>query len=160
AMDGSTTAATYTRDPIGDPAGDVALNSVGAAVTRTTKFFSSSTELSTAIMTGLVPSPEAGNGYYSGGVHNFPRFLENNSTGTQRVMAIRGSLVAMYDSTVAVEPWSLRVYDAPIRLWGFNDLFGRGQFPPLTPKVMSYRRVDFNDITKSDYEGLKARWGL
>jgi len=160
AMDGNTNAETFTRDPIGDPAGDVALNSSGVALTRTTKFYSSSTELSTAIMTGLVPSPVAGNGYYSGGAHNFPRFLENNSTGTQRVMAIRGSLVAMYDSTVGTEPWSLRVYDAPIRLWGFNDLFANGQFPPLTPKVMSYRRVDFTDISKSQYDTLKSGWGL
>lgn len=155
AMDGSTTSANPTRDPIGLPA-----STLDTGTSRTTKFLSSSTEFSTAIMTGLVPSNLARSGYYSGGAHNFPRFLENNSSGTQRVMAIRGSLVAMYESTVAVEPWSLRVYDAPVRLWGFNDLFANGQFPPLTPKVMSYRRVDFNDITKPHYDALKAGWGL
>lgn len=162
AMDGSTTASQFNRDPIG-LATDITHNAVdsgGTPITRTTKFLSGSTELSTAIMTGLVPSPMDGLGYYSGGAHNFPRFLENNSSGTQRVMAIRGSLVAMYESTVGVEPWSLRVYDAPIRLWGFNDLFANGQFPPLTPKVMSYRRVDFTDINKADYNALKSGWGL
>ena len=41
-----------------------------------------------------------------------------------------------------------------------NDLFANGQFPPLTPKVMSYRRVDFNDINKAQYDTLKASWGL
>ena len=155
AMDGSTTSANPTRDPLGLPT-----STLDTGTSRTTKFLSSSTELSTAIMTGLVPSNLAGSGYYSGGAHNFPRFLENNSSGTQRVVAIRGSLVAMYESTVAVEPWSLRVYDAPVRLWGFNDLFANGQFPPLTPKVMSYRRVDFNDINQTQYDALKASWGL
>lgn len=157
--------ASYTRDPI-FPASlittaDLAKEGTTTTLsTRDTKFLSSSTEFSTAIMTGLVPSNLASSGYYSGGCHNFPRFLENNSSGTQRVMAIRGSLVAMYESTVAVEPWSLRVYDAPVRLWGFNDLFAAGQFPPLTPKVMSYRRVDFTDINKSQYDAQKTAWGL
>ena len=160
--DGSTTAATYTRDPIAlATSTDWAKSGTTTTnLTATTKFLSSSTELSTAIMTGLVPSNLANSGYYSGGAHNFPRFLENNSSGTQRVMALRGSLVAMYESTVAVEPWSLRVYDAPVRLWGFNDLFANGQFPPLTPKVMSYRRVDFTDINKAQYDALKSGWGL
>ena len=154
-VDGSMTAVNVTRDPVGLPA-----STLDTSFTRTTKFLSSNTELSTAIMTGLVPSNLANSGYYSGGCHNFPRFLENNSSGTQRIMAIRGSLVAMYESTVSVEPWSLRVYDAPVRLWGFNDLFANGQFPPLTPKVMSYRRVDFTDISKAQYDSIKTTWGL
>lgn len=160
-LDGSTTSSTYTYDPIGLPASATAKSGTTAtALTRTTKFLSSNTEIATAIMTGLVPSDLNNSGYYSGGAHNFPRLLETNSSGTQRTLAIRGSLVAMYESTVGVEPWSLRLYDAPVRLWGFNDLFANGLFPPLTPKVMSYRRVDFTDINKSQYDALKASWGL
>lgn len=160
-LDGSTTSSTYTYDPIGLPASATAKNgTTTTALTRTSKFVSSNTEIATAIMTGLVPSDLNNSGYYSGGAHNFPRLLETNSSGTQRTLAIRGSLVAMYESTVAVEPWSLRLYDAPVRLWGFNDLFANGQFPPLTPKVMSYRRVDFTDINKQKYDALKAGWGL
>ncbi|MBS0632460.1 MAG: hypothetical protein JSS11_11130 [Verrucomicrobia bacterium] len=131
------------------------------ALTANTKFASSSTELSTAIMTGITPSNRYP-GYYSGGLHNFPRFLENNSGNgySQRTIAIRGSMVAMYDSTAATEPWSLRVYDAPNRLWGFSNLFLNGRFPPLTPRVMSYRRVDFTDIDKTTYASMKSSWGL
>lgn len=160
--DGRNDSVAYLYDPIGllATAANAKDGTTTTDLTRTTKFLSSSTEFSTAIMTGLVPSNLAGSGYYSGGAHNFPRFLENNSSGTQRVMAIRGSLVAMYESTVSIEPWSLRVYDAPVRLWGFNDLFANGQFPPLTPKVMSYRRVDFTDITKAQYDAQKTAWGL
>ncbi len=159
--DGRNDAVAYLRDPIGlAGSGNAKSGTTATDLTATEKFLSSNTELSTAIMTGLVPSNLNSSGYYSGGAHNFPRFLEQNSSGTQRVVAIRGSLVAMYESTVAIEPWSLRLYDAPVRLWGFNDLFANGQFPPLTPKVMSYRRVDFTDITKSQYDALKTGWGL
>ncbi len=159
-QDGSMTAAAPTRDPIGLPASTL------ASATRTMKFASADTEISAAIMTGLVPSNFASSGYYRGGAHNFPRFLENHAKPldisglASRVIAIRGSLVAMYESTVGVEPWSLRVYEAPTRLWGFNDLFANGTFPPLTPKVMSYRRVDFTDINKTQYDATKTSWGL
>lgn len=152
-LDGIKDSVRPYRDPIGTVVD-------AAAALRTTKFLSSNTEIATAVMTGLVPSDLNNWGYYSGGAHNFPRLMENNSSGTQRILAIRGSLVAMFESTVGVEPWSLRLYDAPVRLWGFNDLFANGEFPPLTPKVMSYRRVDFTDISKAQYDALKASWGL
>lgn len=149
------------------PAGAVARKGPNAltstAGTANTKFASSSTEFSTAILTGISPSNSAAYpGYYSGGLHNFPRFLENNSSNgySQRTIAIRGSMVAMFDSTTAPQPWSLRVYDAPNRLWGFSNLFLNGRFPPLTPRVMSYRRVDFTDIDKTTYNSMKSSWGL
>ncbi|MBI5766287.1 MAG: hypothetical protein HZA93_00715 [Verrucomicrobia bacterium] len=50
--------------------------------------------------------------------------------------------------------------NAPNRLWGFNELFNQGRFPPLTPRVMSYRRVDFNDLDRTTYNAVKASWGL
>ncbi len=50
--------------------------------------------------------------------------------------------------------------NAPVRLWGFNNLFATGHFPPLTPIVMDYRRVNFNDITQSLYNSYKSSWGL
>jgi len=167
-MEGTSAAATYTRDPLALPS-STDLAKVGTTATnrtRTMKFSSGSTEYSTAIMTGLVPSDLNNSNYYSGGAHNFPRFLENHYRDLDgsglgvRTIAMRGSFVAMYESTVGVEPWSLRIYEAPNRLWGFNDLFANGQFPPLTPKVMSYRRVDFTDINKTQYDALKSGWGL
>jgi hypothetical protein len=66
----------------------------------------------------------------------------------------------MFESRVATEPWLWRTFNAPARVWGFHELFNQGRFPPLTPRVMSYRRVDFNDITASQYATLKSSWGL
>ena len=74
---------------------------------------------------------------------------------------IRGSFVAMFESRASTEPYNWRTYsNAPVRLWGFNELFNQGRFPPLTPRVMSYRRVDFNDIDMTTYNAVKASWGL
>ena len=50
--------------------------------------------------------------------------------------------------------------NAPNRLWGFHNLFATGHFPPLTPIVMDYRRINFNDIDRTTYNSLKAGWGL
>jgi hypothetical protein len=102
---------------------------------------------------GVTPSNKNGSGQNSGGVHNLPRFLEDwNGTA-----AIRGSIVVMYESRVADEPWGLRFYSPPTRLWGFNTLFGTEQrYPPQMPLVMSYRRVDFTDLTKAEYDAMKA----
>ncbi len=126
------------------------------STSRDTKFSGATTEISSAILTGLVVSNKNGVHQAAGGVHNFPRFLESHS-GT---VAIRGSLVAMYESRVSTEPFSLRVYSPPVRLWGFNELFNQGRFPPLTPTAMSYRRVNFNDITAAQYAASKTSFGL
>lgn len=61
-------------------------------------------------------------------------------------MAIRGLPGVLKESTVAVERWSLGVCHATLPLGGFNDLFARGQFTPGDANLMSYHRVDFNDI--------------
>jgi hypothetical protein len=104
---------------------------------------SGSMEVAAAFITGIVPTSDTG---FSGGVHNLPRFLEYwNST-----VAIRGSLVSMYDSKTATGPWAQRYYSAPTRTWGFDVIFSNGHFPPLTPKVMSYRRVEFTDLSWDD----------
>ena len=121
------------------------------------KWGASNTEISSALLTGLVPSNKDGNGENSGGLHNFPRMLEDWTSDT---MAIRGSMVAMFESRIATEPWSPRIYWPPTRLWGFNQLFSEGTFPPLTPKVMNYRRVSGSSITKSKYDEYISDWGL
>lgn len=105
---------------------------------------SGTTEVAAAFITGLVPTS---NGASSGGAHNLPRFLEDFGGIT---VAIRGSLVSMYKSKVATGPWAIRYYGAPTRNWGFDVIFQNGHFPPLTPKVMSYRRVDFSDLSLND----------
>lgn len=106
-------------------------------------------EVAAAFITGLVPTSSTAN---SGGAHNLPRFLEDWSGKT---VAIRGSLVSMYNSKVATGPFSGAYYGAPTRNWGFDKIFQNGNFPPLTPKVMSYRRTDFTDLSASDYQAQR-----
>jgi hypothetical protein len=106
-------------------------------------------EISAAIMTGVVPSGKYGTGTYSGGVENLPRFLENwNST----VCAIRGSMVVLYESEVANETWSFGapIYKAPTRNWGFHTEFGEGRLPPGTPFIRDYRG-SLRTITEDQY---------
>ncbi len=124
-----------------------------AGSARNTKFSGTSSEIAAAFLVGVTPSNKNGSGQNSGGVHNLPRFLEQWS-GTA---AIRGSIVVMFESRVADEPWGLRYYGPPTRLWGFNSLFGSEQrYPPQMPLVMSYRRVDFTDLTVAQYNAIKA----
>src|SRR6185436_10995830 len=56
------------------------------------------TTVNVAIQAGIVPT---GNGYYSGGVENFPRFLESWSG---RTFTYNGSMVVMYPSKIATAP--------------------------------------------------------
>jgi hypothetical protein len=107
------------------------------------------TEVSAAILTGLVPSGETGSNSYSGGVENFPRFLER---WTGKTFRIRGSMVALFESEVATNKWgSNNVYNPPNRAWGFHEEFGKGYMPPGTPNTRRYRSVDFQLITADDY---------
>lgn len=135
------------------------------SVKTTIKYYGNDTEISSAFLAGIVSSNKDGNGQNSGGANNYPRFLEDFSytsggSSIQSKVAIRGSIVAMFESAVAIEPWNWRTFDAPDRLWGFNELFNSGRFPPLTPRMMYYRRVDFSDITEAQYKALKTGWGL
>jgi hypothetical protein len=120
----------------------------GAGTERTFKFPGANTEISAAFLTGLVPSNKDGNGQYSGGLNNYPRFLERHAG----IVAIRGSLVALFESRVATEPWTIRYYAPPTRLWGFNELFNQGKFPPLTPRLLSFRRASFSEIPPAHYD--------
>ncbi|MBC8011693.1 MAG: hypothetical protein H7067_16535 [Burkholderiales bacterium] len=115
-------------------------------------------EVAAALLMGITPTNptlntnnDATSGESSGGAHNFPRFLETWGHATY----IRGSLVSLFESRVATEPWSTDYYGAPGRNWGFNDLFSQGHYPPGTPRVMSYRRVDFTNLDATSYDETK-----
>lgn len=103
---------------------------------------SGSTEIAAAIISGSNTTSPSGSGTqeYSGGVHNMPRFLE---TWTGNTVAIRGSLVSMYNTRYATGIWASSYYQPPNRQWGFDQLFANGTYPPICPQVISYRRVDF-----------------
>jgi hypothetical protein len=90
-----------------------------------------------AFLTGNVPS----NGtYYSGGVENFPRFLEDWSNQT---FTYNGSMVAMFSSQIATAPWpgTGSVYNPPTRNWAFDNNFSNpAKQPPMTPQVITVSR--------------------
>lgn len=111
-------------------------------------------EIAAALITGTVTTTKDSNGtqMYSGGVHNLPRFLENWGSGSgQKTVAIRGSMVSMYNCRYATAGWSQSYYSAPKRQWGFDQIFANGKYPPICPQVISYRRVDFTYLTPAQY---------
>ncbi len=110
---------------------------------------SGSVEVAAAFITGIVATNGSS---FSGGVHNLPRFLEHWGANSA---AIRGSLVSLYKSKVATGPWAQAYYSAPKRVWGFDKTFENGTFPPLTPRVMSYRRVDFTDLNATTFQAAR-----
>jgi len=108
------------------------------------------TEVSAAILTGLVPSGKNGSKSYSGGVENFPRFLEN---WRNKDFAMRGSIVAMFESEVATKGWGAGdVYKAPIRNWGYHENYR--ETPPQGPSINSYRVINFELLSQSEYRDL------
>lgn len=95
-----------------------------------------STTVNAAFLAGIVPS----NGSrYSGGVENFPRFLENWSND---VFTYNGSMVVMYPSQYATTPWGDGdVYSPPTRRWAFDlNFMDATKLPPGTPQLLTLIR--------------------
>jgi hypothetical protein len=111
-------------------------------------------EVCAGFLTGIVPALTYSNITESGGAHNFPRFLENWS-GVNFVY--RGSIVALFKSEVASQPWgNSTYYSAPNRVWGFYSQFANGFFPPGTPNARYYMRVNFQYLTAAQYNAAIA----
>jgi len=93
------------------------------------------TTVNTAILTGLVPTTAAS---YSGGVENFPRFLEE---WTGKTLTYNGSMVAMFFSKTATNLWRgigsrHDIYNPPIRDWALDQNFlVEHRLPPASPSV-------------------------
>jgi hypothetical protein len=108
-------------------------------------------EVNAAMLTGIVPSEKYTSTGLSGGAHNFPRFLE--SWGTFRY---RGSLVCLFESEIANQPWGSNYYGAPTRQWGYYSQFKNGVYPPGTPNARSYQRVSFQFLSQAQYQAALA----
>ncbi|HVT71513.1 MAG TPA: hypothetical protein VHD61_00125 [Lacunisphaera sp.] len=147
--------------------------------TKTTKMAPTHpTEVSTALVVGIVPSnhnptqltdgyvptfslpasgnpAQVGNGVNSGGANNFPRLLDN---WNGQALWIRGSMVALFESRVAMEPFTnSRCYNAPGRFWGLHHGFStQNHDVPLEPIVLSATRVGFRELTASEYTSMKS----
>lgn len=98
------------------------------------------TTINTAILSGIVPTDPTitGTKSYSGGVENFPRFMENWSGKT---LTYNGSMVQLFKSQQAIGRWgtSSQSYNPPVRNWAFETLF-RTTPPPGTLFVTTYNK--------------------
>lgn len=91
-----------------------------------------STALNAAILTGIVPTRD---GYYSGGLENSLRLLED---WTKHTFAFQGAIAVLFESQTATAPWgaTASVFDSPDRQWHLNPVFTSNTMPPGTPEVM------------------------
>lgn len=83
-----------------------------------------------SFISGIVDTVDASN--YSGGIENFPRFLENWTNVTAN---LSGAMVVGYSSVYQRQKWGgASVYSAPIRAWSFDThLELMSCQPPGTP---------------------------
>jgi hypothetical protein len=96
------------------------------------------TTVNAAFLSGIVPTA---NGYYSGGVENFPRFLEDWSGKT---LWYNGSMVVMFNSRIAAAPWNGTgsIYNPPTRKWAFDtNFYDINKLPPATPQLHLVERL-------------------
>ncbi len=96
------------------------------------------TTVNAATFEGIVVSTNiGGTKYYSGGVENFLRLLEDWGNGT-KTLTYNGSIVVMFASRYATNYWQTpgNYYNYPIRAWGFDMNFSQQtQQPPISPQV-------------------------
>jgi hypothetical protein len=99
-----------------------------------------STTVNAAILTGAV---ETTLNQYSGGMENFPRFLE---TWTSIPFTYNGSMVKMFPSLYATNVWSgihylKTYYYPPVRIWAYDANFDDStKLPPHTPQLQKVIR--------------------
>jgi hypothetical protein len=100
------------------------------------------TTVNAALLTGVVETapqtpPPPG---YSGGMENFPRFLENWGSGNTNTY--NGSMVKMFPSLYATNPWGKQnVYEPPARNWAYDSNFDDPtKLPPKTPSFLQVKR--------------------
>jgi len=97
------------------------------------------TTVNAACLEGIVQSftnTSTSTYYYSGGVENFMRLLENWNPGTAYTLTYNGSIVVMFPSIIATNVWNGNYYSIPTRNWGFDfNFLQQAKLPPLTPQA-------------------------
>jgi Tfp pilus assembly protein PilX len=101
-------------------------------------------------LSALSGSPDAGNSASGesricGGMHNFPRFLENWTARWNFV----GSMIPLYHSTQALGQYNADdgIYGAPIRNWAFDVTFTNPlRLPPGTPLFQHIEATGFRQV--------------
>jgi len=107
----------------------------------------SSTTVNAAFLSGIVPTGIYSSvKQYSGGVENFPRFLEDWSGDT---LTYNGSMVVMFYSQIATGLWrgtggTYDIYNPPNRAWAFDINFMNSlKLPPGTPSARALIRLSY-----------------
>lgn len=122
------------------------LQSISTAIQSSVNF----TEVSAAILTGLIPTRPGTDLIWSGGVHNLVRLLESWDV----VYRFRGSLGVLYENEVAKGKYHEdhnSFYSPPTRDMGYHQYLSQGRFPPATPIKRTVRRMNLQDITEAEY---------
>ena len=91
----------------------------------------------------------SGTKYYSGGLENFPRFLEDwQPSVPPKTLTYNGSMVVLFPSRYATGFWgSPNVYVPPTRRWAFDmNFLNQKKLPPCTPEVRKLLRGQWNVI--------------
>jgi len=103
-----------------------------------------STTVNAAFLAGIVQTQTYNS--YSGGVENFPRFLE--TWGSSAIFTYNGSMVVMFPSRYATGRWGLsNVYGPPARNWAFDQNFkNANKLPPGTPSVNKLFRSSWASV--------------
>ncbi len=122
-------------------------NSSAGTSSAMTLRWANNTTVNAAFLAGIVqPTNTTGTLHYSGGVENFPRFLENWSGIT---FTYNGSMVVMFPSRYATNYWVApgTYYNAPTRKWAFDvNFLDYRKLPPATPQVRKLVRGHWNVV--------------
>jgi hypothetical protein len=99
----------------------------------------SDTTINAAILTGVVyTSGSSGSSPFSGGVVNMPRLLEDWGNGGSTTLTLNTSMVNLYNSVIATNPFQNPgvYYYAPTRSFNFDLNFtNQSRLPPGTPML-------------------------
>ncbi|MEW6305707.1 MAG: hypothetical protein AB1705_19690 [Verrucomicrobiota bacterium] len=102
-----------------------------------------STTINAAMIGGIVATRD---GYYSGGVENFHRLLEDWSG---RTLTFNGAVVVLFESRIATAPWGAtdEVYNPPTRKLSWDSRFkDEAKLPPATPEVRTVIRTEWTTV--------------
>ncbi|MFZ0828750.1 MAG: hypothetical protein WAO02_15135 [Verrucomicrobiia bacterium] len=103
----------------------------------------SATTVNAAFLTGSVDTTL---GHYSGGMENFPRFLE---TWTSIAFTYNGSMIKMFPSLYATNAWNNNnnIYKPPVRNWAYDANFDDPtKLPPRTPSLQLVNRGQWASV--------------
>ncbi|HAV64101.1 MAG TPA: hypothetical protein DCY13_17260 [Verrucomicrobiales bacterium] len=106
------------------------------------------TTVNAAFLAGIVPTADSNRATdkYSGGVENYPRFLED--WGGKK-LTYNGSMVVLFNSKFATNGWKYGspIYTAPARDWAFDlNFMEPTRLPPGTPQLSAMIRGSWTVI--------------